>query len=60
MSDDMPKDPFGSLEGSMDLAPWAANCRTMYLALVGSGFKEREALEFTMHVTAAMLSKAIK
>jgi hypothetical protein len=56
----MPKDPFGSLDGVADLAPWAANCRTMYLALLGAGFKEREALEIMMSVTSAMLTKAMK
>lgn len=53
---DLPPDPFS--EHAPDLSQWAANCRAMHLALVAAGFKERQALEFTIRMMCTMVGDA--
>ena len=48
----LPPDPFGV---GPDLTQWATNCRAMYTSLVGTGFKDSEALEITIRCMQAML-----
>lgn len=52
---DMPPDPFNM--NVPDMAPFAANLRSLYTSLLASGFKEIEALEITIRVTCAMVAK---
>lgn len=57
MSSNVPPDPFNS--DTPDFTPFGANCRSMYMSLVASGFKESEALEIMIRVNCAMISKAV-
>lgn len=58
MSDrNIPPDPFNS--DSTDFTAFGANCRSMYMSLVASGFKESEALEIMIRVNCAVVSKAV-
>lgn len=53
LESNLPPDPF---EGEIpDLTAWGGHCRSMYLGLLGSGFSEGQALEFTIRVMTAMM-----
>lgn len=55
--DNMPKDPFNP--EAPDLSQWGSNCRSMFLALVASGFTEPQSLEFTIRVMTAMFTAKV-
>lgn len=54
VSDDLPPDPFRT--GVSGLAEFAANSYSMYTSLIGAGFTEMQALEFTIRVTTHMIA----
>ena len=54
MSEDLPPDPFKT--GLSDLAQFAANAFSMYTALMGAGFTDAQALQFTIGVTVQMIA----
>lgn len=54
MTDGLPPDPFKA--GLSDLAVFAANSYSMYASLLGAGFTEMQALEFTIRVTAQLIA----
>jgi hypothetical protein len=55
MSGNIPPDPFNS--GGVDFTQFGANFRSMYMSLVASGFKEAEALEISIRINCAILTK---
>ncbi|HEV2355819.1 MAG TPA: hypothetical protein VGR89_16335 [Puia sp.] len=59
LGDKLPPDPFGP-DPTPDLTQWGSNCRSMYTSLVAAGFKDEEALEFTIRIMCAIMLKAVK
>lgn len=51
-----PPDPFRA-DGTPDLGPFAANAYAMFLALTAAGFREDQALRFTIDITTAMMNR---